>query len=65
MVMAAFVVLSLLVLGEAGVIYGLLNRLLAQARVAPLEFPQPFRREPEEESPAEQRRKLMTIDIPS
>lgn len=61
----ALIVLSLLVLGEAFVIYGLLNRVLLQAKVAPLEAPKLFHVEPEETPREIERRKLFSVDVPS
>lgn len=62
----ALIALSLLVCGEALVIHGLLNRLLLQAKVPPLTLDLPkWRDDAKDESPAEQRRKLFSVDIPS
>ena len=66
--MVTEIILLGLVIGEAGIIYGLLNRLLGLSKIPPL---QPLKRdhsmsaEEEEERRMEQRRKLMTLDIPS
>ncbi len=59
----ALIILALLVLGEAFVIYGLLNRVLLQAKVPILELP--HRSDSKDEPVAEQRRKLFSVDIPS
>ena len=56
----AILVLSALVVGEACIIYGLLNRVLAQAKVAPLDF-LPERKEPE--PPRVKERPIFSVPI--
>lgn len=60
----AIIVLSLLVVVQLAIIWQLLNRVLAQAKVAPLDLPN-FRRDPEPEPPPEPRRKVMTVPFMS
>lgn len=60
MVVLAFTVLIFLVLSQAFVIYGLLNRVLEQAKVQPLALP---RRKPEEE-PVEPQKPVIRFSVP-
>ena len=63
----ALTVLAVLVLAEAAVIYGLLNRLLIQARIPPMAVGDMVVRDtPTVETPAQpQRRKLFSVEIPN
>jgi hypothetical protein len=61
----ALIILAGFVIGEGLIIFALINRILAQARVPPLEVKMPWRDDAKDETPQAERRKLFSVDIPS